>query len=46
MTCHSTKYVRGYRFWSFMINVSGKYGKKLSDTATKTVLDAEKIVPE
>ena len=47
MTRYSTeqrrrKYIKGYGFLSFARNLSGKYGKKLLDTATKTGLDATK----
>ena len=37
------KYVKGYGFLSFAKNLSNKYGKQLSDTATKIGLDALKI---
>ena len=36
------KYVKGYGFLSFTRKVGDKYGKKLMDTATKTVIDAAK----
>ena len=36
------KYVEGYGFLSFARNFSDKYGKKLMDTATKTVTDTAK----
>ena len=38
------KYVKGYGFLSFARTFGNKYGKKLMDTATKTGLDAAKIV--
>ena len=38
------KYVKGYGFLSFAKNFGNKYGKKLMDTATKTGMDATKIV--
>ena len=36
------KYVKGYDFLSFARKSGDKYGKKLMDTATKTVIDATK----
>ena len=33
------KYVEGYGFLSFVRKFGEKYGKKLMDTATKTVID-------
>ena len=47
MTCYSIearvrKYVKGYGFYSFVRNLSDKYGEKVLDTATKTGLDAAK----
>ena len=36
------KYVQGYGFLSFARKYSDKCGKKLTDTATKTGLDAAK----
>ena len=49
MTRHSIeprfrKYVKGYGFLSFAKNFGNKYGKKLIDTATKTGIDAAKIL--
>ena len=46
---HSTepkyrKYVKGYGFVSFARKCGYKYGKKLIDTATKTGIDAEKLL--
>ena len=38
------KYVKGYGFLSFARKFGDKYGKKLIDTATKTGMDAAKIV--
>ena len=38
------KYVKGYGFLSFARNFGNKCGKKLIDTATKTGMDAAKIV--
>ena len=38
------KYVKGYAFLSFARKFGNKYGKKLMDTATKTGIDAAKIV--
>ena len=35
-------YVKGYRFLSFLKNMSNKYGKKLVDTAKKSASDAIK----
>ena len=37
-----TKYVKGYKPFSFGTNLSDKYGKKILDTAMKTELDAAK----
>ena len=37
------KYIKGYGFLSFAKKLGNKYGKKLMDTSTKTVMDAEKI---
>ena len=37
------KYVKGYVFLSFAKNFHNKYGKKLTDTATKTGMDAAKV---
>ena len=44
---HSTepkfrKYVKRYAILSFATNFGDKYGKKLTDTATKTGIDAAK----
>ena len=36
------KYAKGYGFLSFGRKSGDKYGKKLMDTATKTVIDATK----
>ena len=36
------KYVKGYGFLWFAKNFGNKYGKKLTDTATKTGIDAYK----
>ena len=36
------KYVKVYSFLSFAKNFGNKYGKKLTDTATKTGIDAYK----
>ena len=36
------KHVEGYGFLSFARKLGNKYGKKLTDTATKTVIDAAK----
>ena len=36
------KFVKGYGFLSFAKNFGNKYGKKLTDTATKTGMDAAK----
>ena len=38
------KYVKGYGFLSFARKFSNKYGKKLMDTATKTGVDAAKLL--
>ena len=40
------KYVKVYGFLSFAKNVGNKYGKKLMDTATKTIIDAAKTAPK
>ena len=40
------KYVRCYRFLSAARNISNKYGKKFLDVATKTGLDADKLLPK
>ena len=40
------KYVTGYDFLLFAKKIGNKYGKKLMDTATKTGMDAAKIVSE
>ena len=40
------KYVKGYGFLSFAKTFGNNYGKKLMDTATKTRIDAAKIVPK
>ena len=37
-----TKYVQDYGFLSFARKFGDKYGKRLTDTATKTGLDAAK----
>ena len=37
------KYVKGYGFFWFTKNFDNKYGKNLTDTATKTGIDAAKI---
>ena len=37
------KYVKGYGFLSFAKKFGNKYGKKLIDTASKTVIDAAKF---
>ena len=36
------KYVKSYGFLSFARKFGDKYGKRLMDTATKTVIDAAK----
>ena len=36
------KYVKGYGFLSFTKNFGNKYGRKLTDTATITGIDAAK----
>ena len=36
------KYVKGYDFLSFPRKFGDKYGKKLTDTATKTGIDVTK----
>ena len=38
------KYVKEYGFLSFAKQFVDKYGKNLMDTATKTVIDAEKLL--
>ena len=38
------KYVKGYGFLSFAKTFGNKYGKKLMDTATKTGIDAAKLL--
>ena len=38
------KYFKGYGFLSFAKNFCNKYGKKLMDTATKTGIDAAKLL--
>ena len=38
------KYVKGYGFLSFARKFGDKYGKKLMDTATKTGMNAEKLL--
>ena len=38
------KYVQGYGFLSFARKFGDKYGKKLMDTATKTGLDAARLL--
>ena len=38
------KYVNGYRFLSFARTFGDKYCKKLIDTATKTGIDAVKLL--
>ena len=38
----TSKYVKGYGFWSFVRNLSNKYGKQLLDTTAKKELDALK----
>ena len=38
------KYVKGYGFLSFAKKFGKKYGKKLMDTATKSGIDAEKLL--
>ena len=37
------KNVKGYEFLSFARKLADKYGKKLTDTATKTGIDAAKV---
>ena len=37
------KYVKGYGILSFAKKIGNKYGKKLTDNATKTGIDAAKI---
>ena len=41
-----SKYAKGFGFLSFARNLSKKYGKELSDTATKTGVDAIKTAPK
>ena len=36
------KYVKGYEFLSFARKFDDKYGKKLMNAATKTIIDAER----
>ena len=38
------KYVKGYSFLSFARKSGDKYGKKLTDTATKTGIDSAKLL--
>ena len=38
------KYVKGYGFLSFARKFGDKYGKKVIDTATKTGIDAAKLL--
>ena len=38
------KYVQRYGFLSFARKFGDKYGKKLMDTATKTGIDAQKLL--
>ena len=38
------KYVKGYGFLSFAKIFGNKYGKNLMDTATKTGIDAAKLL--
>ena len=38
------KYVKGYGFLSFARKFGNKYGKKLMDAATKTGMDAAKLL--
>ena len=38
------KYVKGYAFLSFVRKFGDKYGKKLMDTATKTGIDAARLL--
>ena len=38
------KYVKEYGFLSFAKQFGDKYGKNLMGTATKTVIDAEKLL--
>ena len=40
----SWKYVKGYGFLSFARKFVNKYGKTLMDTATKTGIDAAKLL--
>ena len=39
------KYVEGYGFLSFARRFRDKYGKKLMDTATKTGIESQKLLP-
>ena len=38
------KYVKWYGFFSFAKKFGDRYGKKLMDTATKTGIDAAKLL--
>ena len=38
------KYIEGYGFLSFARKFGDKYGKKVIDTATKTGIDAAKLL--
>ena len=38
------KYVKEYGFLSFARKFGDKYGKKLLDTATKTEIDAQRLL--
>ena len=38
------KYVKGYGFLSFVRTFGDKYGEKLMNTATKTGIDAAKLL--
>ena len=38
------KYVKGFGFLSFTRKFGDRYGKKLMDTATKTGIDAAKLL--
>ena len=40
------KYVKGYGFLSFTRKFGDKYGKTITDTATKTGMDAAKTASE
>ena len=51
MMCYSLgprtrKYVKEYGFLLFARNLSNKYGRQLLDAATKTGLDALKLLPK